>query len=157
MLQSQALQILNSGASAYLTGAPGAGKTYILNQFIKRARTEGKIVAVTASTGIASTHINGQTIHSYSGLGVNTYLTESVTKRILTRRKKTIANTDILIIDEVSMIHAWLFDLVDEICRRARKNDLPFGGMQVVVSGDFFQLPPVSVASRNADLLGLSP
>ena len=157
MLQRQALQILNSGASAYLTGAPGAGKTYVLNQFIKRARTEGKIVAVTASTGIASTHINGQTIHSYSGLGVNTYLTESVTKRILTRRKKTIANTDILIIDEVSMIHAWLFDLVDEICRRARKNDLPFGGMQVVVSGDFFQLPPVSVASRNADLLGLSP
>ena len=87
MLQSQALQILNSGASAYLTGAPGAGKTYVLNQFIKRARTEGKIVAVTASTGIASTHINGQTIHSYSGLGVNTYLTESEIGRASCRER----------------------------------------------------------------------
>ncbi|WP_418968945.1 PIF1 family DEAD/DEAH box helicase [Alloscardovia omnicolens] len=156
MLQSQALNILNSGASVYLTGAPGAGKTYVLNQFIAQARAEGKSVAVTASTGIAATHINGQTIHSFSGIGVNTFLTESIMKRILTRRKKAIVNADVLVIDEVSMIHAWLFDLVDEVCRRARKTDIPFGGMQVVVSGDFFQLPPVSVAARNADLLGLS-
>ncbi|WP_018143182.1 PIF1 family DEAD/DEAH box helicase [Alloscardovia criceti] len=156
MLQSQALEILSSGASVYLTGAPGAGKTYVLNEFIQQARKKGKTVAVTASTGIASTHINGQTIHSYSGVGVFTYLNEQRMKNILMRRKKALVKTDILVIDEVSMIHAWLFDLVDEICRRARKNNLPFGGMQVVLSGDFFQLPPVSVSSRNSDLLGLS-
>lgn len=156
MLQSQALEILHSGASVYLTGAPGAGKTYVLNDFVEQARKDGLSVAVTASTGIAATHINGQTIHSWSGLGVSTSLSEPVLKRIMTRRKKAIKNADILVIDEVSMIHAWLFDLVDEICRRARKNELPFGGLQVVVSGDFFQLPPVSVSSRNEDLLGTS-
>ncbi|TCD54994.1 ATP-dependent endonuclease [Alloscardovia theropitheci] len=156
MLQSQALDIMNAGASVYLTGAPGAGKTYVLNQFITQARKNGKSVAVTASTGIAATHINGQTIHSFSGIGISTALTDAVMKRILTRRKKSLVNADVLVIDEVSMIHAWFFDLVDEVCRRARKNNEPFGGLQVVISGDFFQLPPVSVSSRNSDILGVS-
>ncbi|MFD0705426.1 ATP-dependent RecD-like DNA helicase [Alloscardovia venturai] len=156
MFQSEALEILHSGASVYLTGAPGAGKTYVLNDFINASRKDGLSVAVTASTGIAATHINGQTIHSWSGLGISTALSEPVLKRIMTRRRKAIKNADILVIDEVSMIHAWLFDIVDEICRRARKNDMPFGGLQVVISGDFFQLPPVSVSTRNEDLLGTS-
>ena len=70
MRQAQALNIMLDGDSVFLTGAPGAGKTYILNEFIERARASGKIVAVTASTGIASTHIGGSTIHSWSGLGI---------------------------------------------------------------------------------------
>jgi hypothetical protein len=88
---------------------PGAGKTYVLNQFIAHARAEGANVAVTASTGIASTHINGQTIHSWSGVGVSTALTQNLLKQIRSRRKRKIEATDILIIDEVSMLHAWLF------------------------------------------------
>lgn len=156
MFQSQALEIMNAGASVYLTGAPGAGKTYVLNEFVTAARKQGKSVAVTASTGIAATHINGQTIHSFSGIGISTSLSESVMKRIMTRRKKSLVNADVLIIDEASMIHAWFFDLVDEVCRRARKNNKPFGGLQVIISGDFFQLPPVSVSSRNSDVLGVS-
>ena len=72
MLQSEAMAILNAGANVFLTGAPGAGKTYVLNEFVRNARAEGASVAVTASTGIASTHINGQTIHSWSGIGVAT-------------------------------------------------------------------------------------
>ncbi len=153
MLQSEALAILNAGAPVYLTGAPGAGKTYVLNEFIAHARSQGYTVAVTASTGIAATHINGQTIHSWSGLGVATYLNDSLLKQIRTRRRKAIKNTDILIIDEASMLHAWLLDLVDEVCRKVRRNDAPFGGMQIVLSGDFFQLPPVSSSRRNSDVI----
>ena len=111
MLQSEAMAILNAGANVFLTGAPGAGKTHVLNEFIRNARAEGASVAVTASTGIASTHINGQTIHSWSGIGVATALTEPLLKLIRSRRRRKIQDTDILVIDEVSMLHAWLFDM----------------------------------------------
>lgn len=153
MRQSDALTILRAGANVFLTGAPGAGKTYVLNDFIRGARSSGAAVAVTASTGIASTHINGQTIHSWSGLGVATCLSEQLLKRIRTRRKRQISSTDILIIDEVSMMHAWLFDMVDEVCRTIRHSPEPFGGLQVVLSGDFFQLPPVSRSGRNTEMM----
>mgnify|MGYP003166279814 CR=1 FL=1 len=145
MRQTEALAILNAGANVFLTGAPGAGKTYVLNEFIRQARADGASVAVTASTGIASTHINGQTIHSWSG--VATALSASLLKLIKSRRKRKIQATDILVIDEVSMLHAWLFDMVDQVCREVRRDPRPFGGIQVVLSGDFFQLPPVSVSS----------
>lgn len=157
MKQNDALAILQSGVSTFITGAPGAGKTFVLNQFIKQARRDGLSVAVTASTGIASTHINGQTIHSWSGIGVATALTDSLLKTIRSRRKRKLQAADILVIDEVSMMHAWLFDMVDQVCRAVRRRPEPFGGLQVVLSGDFFQLPPVSVSSRNSDMVALSP
>lgn len=113
MRQSEALAILGSGASVFLTGAPGAGKTYVLNEFIRQARADGASVAVTASTGIAATHINGTTIHSWSGIGLATALTDNLVKTVRTRRKRKLQEADILIIDEVSMLHAWLFDMVD--------------------------------------------
>lgn len=153
MLQSEALDILDAGANAFLTGAPGSGKTYVLNRFINRRRNEGASVAVTASTGIAATHIDGRTIHSWSGIGVSTWLSDAVTTRIRTRRRRQIRAADILVIDEISMMHAWLFDMVDEVCRIVRDDDRPFGGLQVVLSGDFFQLPPVSASNRNRDVL----
>ena len=71
MTQDEALAILESGASALLTGAAGTGKTYTLNKFIKRAKKRGKNVAVTATTGLAATHLNGTTIHAWSGIGVH--------------------------------------------------------------------------------------
>ena len=157
MRQTEALAILNAGANVFLTGAPGAGKTYVLNEFIRQARADGASVAVTASTGIASTHINGQTIHSWSGIGVATALSASLLKLIKSRRKRKIQATDILVIDEVSMLHAWLFDMVDQVCREVRRDPRPFGGIQVVLSGDFFQLPPVSVSGRNRDLIAPTP
>ena len=134
MRQTEALAILNAGANVFLTGAPGAGKTYVLNEFIRQARADGASVAVTASTGIASTHINGQTIHSWSGVGVATALSASLLKLIKSRRKRKIQATDILVIDEVSMLHAWLFDMVDQVCREVRRDPRPFGGIQVVLS-----------------------
>ena len=156
MRQSEALAILGSGASVFLTGAPGSGKTYVLNEFIRQARADGASVAVTASTGIAATHINGTTIHSWSGIGLATALTDNLVKTVRTRRKRRLQEADILIIDEVSMLHAWLFDMVDRICRIIRRDERPFGGLQVVLSGDFFQLPPVSVSGRNNDLIAPS-
>ncbi|PWG64709.1 DEAD/DEAH box helicase [Bifidobacterium callitrichidarum] len=157
MRQSEALAILNAGANVFLTGAPGAGKTYTLNEFIRQARADGAEVAVTASTGIAATHINGQTIHSWSGVGVATSLTANLLKLIRSRRRRKIQAADILVIDEVSMLHAWLFDMVDQVCRLVRHDPRPFGGIQVVLSGDFFQLPPVSVSGRNNDLIAPTP
>ena len=115
MLQTEALQVLRAGANIFITGAPGAGKTFVLNQFISAARAQGASVAVTASTGIASTHIDGQTIHSWSGVGVAKELTDQLLKLIRSRRRRKIQSTDILVIDEVSMLPAWLFDMVDQV------------------------------------------
>lgn len=157
MRQTDALRILNAGANVFLTGAPGAGKTYVLNQFIKQARQRGASVAVTASTGIAATHLNGQTIHSWSGVGVAQVMTDTLLKQIKTRRGKRIRATDILVIDEISMMHAWLFDMVDQACRAVRRSPEPFGGLQVVMSGDLFQLPPVSNTRRDRELVAPPP
>lgn len=157
MQQSEALAILEAGANVFLTGAPGAGKTYALNEFIGDMRRRGKSVAVTASTGIAATHIDGQTIHSWSGVGVQTALTDGLLKLIRTRRRKQVRAADVLVIDEVSMMHAWLFDMVDQVCRILRHDERPFGGLQVVLSGDFFQLPPVSTSNRNRDVVPPTP
>lgn len=157
MRQTDALRILNAGANVFLTGAPGAGKTYVLNQFVKQARQRGASVAVTASTGIAATHLNGQTIHSWSGVGVAQVMTDTLLKQIKTRRGKRIRATDILVIDEISMMHAWLFDMVDQACRVVRRSPEPFGGLQVVMSGDLFQLPPVSNTRRDRELVAPPP
>ncbi|MEE1324353.1 MAG: PIF1 family DEAD/DEAH box helicase [Bifidobacteriaceae bacterium] len=152
MKQQQALEILESGVSAFITGAPGAGKTYVLNRFVERARRRGVSVAVTASTGIAATHINGQTLHSWSGVGVATSLSDALYKRIYARRRKAVNGAEVLVIDEVSMLPAWLFDMIDQLCRRLRNNSTPFGGLQVVLSGDFYQLPPVVRCSHGTDV-----
>lgn len=157
MRQTDALRILNAGANVFLTGAPGAGKTYVLNQFVKQARQRGASVAITASTGIAATHLNGQTIHSWSGVGVAQVMTDTLLKQIKTRRGKRIRATDILVIDEISMMHAWLFDMVDQACRAVRRSPEPFGGLQVVMSGDLFQLPPVSNTRRDRELVAPPP
>ncbi|WP_300765841.1 PIF1 family DEAD/DEAH box helicase [uncultured Bifidobacterium sp.] len=154
MRQSEALRILHEGCSVFLTGAPGSGKTYVLNRFVAAARESGAHVAVTASTGIAATHINGRTIHSWSGVGVSTVLTDSLLRTIRSRRRRKIQEADVLVIDEVSMMQAWLFDMVDRVCRSLRNRPEPFGGLQVVLSGDFFQLPPVSRATaRGAEAM----
>jgi hypothetical protein len=144
MTQDQVMAILESGKSVLLTGAAGTGKTYVLNNFIKRSRADGKSVAVTATTGLAATHLNGSTIHSWSGIGVNDELHKYFIDKLGKSRHDTIAKADILIIDEISMLHDFRLDMVEEITRRVRGVDEPFGGLQVVLSGDFFQLPPIN-------------
>lgn len=147
MKQSLALEILLSGKSALLTGPAGTGKTFVLNQFIRASKDEGKYVSVTATTGLAATHLGGTTIHAWAGIGVLDYLPDRFVDHIAKGRREIIEKTDILIIDEISMLHDYRLDMVDEVCRLVRKApDVPFGGIQVVMSGDFFQLPPVNRA-----------
>lgn len=147
-----------SGANVFLTGAPGAGKTYVLNQFITRAGRAGRQVAVTASTGIAASHIGGTTIHSWSGLGILDQLLPEDLKRLSGSERliKRYNATDVLVIDEVSMLHGQRLDLVNQVAKLLRGSDAPFGGLQVVLVGDLFQLPPVSRGTRELDFAHLS-
>jgi ATP-dependent exoDNAse (exonuclease V) alpha subunit len=144
MDQELALGILLSGESVLLTGPAGSGKTYVLNQFIKYAKRAGKHVSVTATTGLAATHLGGNTIHSWSGIGIHDKLPKHFYKDIPKGRADTIRKTDVLIIDEISMLHDFRLDMIDEIVRNVREVDAPFGGLQVVLCGDFFQLPPIN-------------
>ncbi|MFA5933735.1 MAG: helix-turn-helix domain-containing protein [Candidatus Paceibacterota bacterium] len=146
MTQAEALNILKSGANVYLTGNAGSGKTYVLNQYIGYLKAHGVEVAVTASTGIAATHMNGITIHSWSGLGIRDSLSDWDLEVLQEKQNlfKRFEKTKVLIIDEVSMLHARQLDMIDRIARAFKRSDKPFGGMQVVLSGDFFQLPPIT-------------
>ena len=146
MDQTLALEIMLAGQSVLLTGAAGSGKTYVLNQFIKRAKEAGKKVAVTATTGLAATHLNGNTIHSWSGIGIHDVLPPKFEDHMLKGRREIIEKTDVLVIDEISMLHDYRLDMVEQVARKVRKNDKPFGGIQVILCGDFFQLPPVNRA-----------
>lgn len=146
MKQAQALHVMLSGQSVFLTGPAGSGKTYVLNRFIQILKKQKKQVAVTASTGIAATHIGGTTIHSWSGLGIRDEL--SVQDRAWLknndRLSKRYNSTDVLIIDEVSMLHGKRLDMINEACKILRRSEKPFGGLQVILTGDLFQLPPVN-------------
>ncbi len=94
MTQSEALDILKTGANVFLTGEPGAGKTHTINQYVSYLREHGIEPAITASTGIAATHIHGQTIHSWSGIGIKRSLSSydldhiSTTEYLVKRIKK---------------------------------------------------------------------
>jgi hypothetical protein len=143
--QSRALEILKTGANVFLTGEPGSGKTHTVNAYVRWLRARGIEPSVTASTGIAATHIGGMTIHAWSGIGVKESLSErdldqlAQTERVVRR----VGKAKVLIIDEVSMLAARTLTMVDAACRAVRRSDAPFGGLQVVLVGDFFQLPPV--------------
>ncbi len=146
MLQSEALDILKMGKNVFLTGPAGSGKTFVLNSYIQYLKSHAVDVAITASTGIAATHLGGQTIHSWSGLGVKDILTDYDIEALMEKQYlyKRFERTKVLVIDEVSMLHHFRLDLIEWICRQMKRNDKPFGGMQIVVCGDFFQLPPVT-------------
>lgn len=151
MDQGLALEIMLSGESVLLTGPAGAGKTFVLNQFIRLAKADGKHVSVTATTGLAATHLGGTTIHSWSGIGVQDFLPNGFADHIAKGRREIIEKTDVLVIDEISMLHDYRLDMVDEACRLVRKKlDVPFGGIQVIMSGDFFQLPPINRGDSRA-------
>src|SRR5215469_13798880 len=152
MRQKQALAVIMGGANVFLTGAPGAGKTYVLNQFVDRAMRAGRRLEVTASTGIAASHIGGTTIHSWSGLGILDDLHAEDLKRLGASDKliKRYNSVDILVIDEISMLHGKRLDMVNRLAKVLRGNEAPFGGLQVILVGDLFQLPPVS---RGSDVL----
>lgn len=145
MTQERALSILKTGANAFVTGEPGAGKTHVINHYTAWLAAAGIPVAITASTGIAATHIGGMTIHSWSGLGTREELTARDLDSIIGKEYlvKRFTRTHVLIIDEISMLDAGVLNMVDRVLKAARDSTEPFGGMQVVFVGDFFQLPPI--------------
>ena len=146
MTQKEALAILKTGANVFLTGEPGSGKTHTVNSYVAYLREHGIEPAITASTGIAATHIGGMTVHSWSGIGVNNQLSSENLVLIAGRNKvrKRVSTAKVLIIDEVSMLSGSTLSMVDAVCRKIRESVMPFGGLQTVLVGDFFQLPPIS-------------
>lgn len=150
MNQGLALEIMLSGESVLLTGPAGSGKTFLLNQFIRLSKASGKHVSVAATTGLAATHLGGTTIHSWAGIGVSDFLPSGFAEHISKGRREIIEKTDVLIIDEISMLHDYRLDMVDEACRLVRRKDEPFGGIQIIMSGDFFQLPPINRGDSRA-------
>lgn len=146
MTQTQALDILKTGGNVFLTGEPGAGKTHVINQYIAWLEAAQVSVAVTASTGIAATHIGGMTVHSWSGIGVRDTLSAYDIDKISSSEKtvRRVKKAKVLVIDEVSMLNRTMLDMLNIITRAIRQNEEPFGGLQVVFVGDFFQLPPIT-------------
>ena len=158
MTQAEAFDILKMGHNVYLTGSAGSGKTFLLNKYIRFLKSRGVGVGITASTGIASTHLGGITIHSWSGIGVSDTLDAGEMDKLLKKHRliKRFENTRVLIVDEISMLHPHQMDLVNQVCQAFKQSLQPFGGMQIVLSGDFFQLPPVKPSSSETSFANQS-
>lgn len=146
MKQKTALEILKLGKNVFITGSAGTGKTYLLKQYIEYLKDKSIYPTIVAPTGIAASHLKGQTIHSFFALGlrdkVDNYYVESLLKKNYLRKR--FDKLKVLIIDEVSMVSPEIFSSMDRVLTAFKKSYEPFGGVQVVISGDFFQLPPVS-------------
>jgi ATP-dependent DNA helicase PIF1 len=151
MTQKEALDILKLGHNVFLTGPAGSGKTFLLEKYVGYLRKNGIGVGITASTGIAASHISGITIHSWSGLkvieaGMSRKKIEARIKKIVKNdnSRERITKASVLIIDEISMLDAEYLNLVDRVCQTVKQSIQAFGGIQIIFSGDFFQLPPVN-------------
>ncbi|CED83816.1 dna repair and recombination protein pif1 [Phaffia rhodozyma] len=147
--QRKILDLVMEGTSVFFTGSAGTGKSYLLKAIIKQLRWARREVAVTASTGIAAIGIRGRTVHSWAGVGLGLEDAKTLGENMLHRDKnhrralERWRSTDVLIIDEISMIDGRFFDKLEYVARFTRRNQEPFGGIQLVLVGDFFQLPPV--------------
>lgn len=133
-------KLINKGENLFITGYAGTGKSYILNKLKHRFKID-----VTSTTGLAAVNVQGQTIHSWAGVGICNKPVNLAVENILKRStlRKQISNCNILAIDEISMLDAKTFDYIDSVIRIVRDDERPFGGIQVLLFGDFFQLPPV--------------
>ena len=141
--------VVDDGKSVFFTGSAGTGKSVLMRHLILKLRDKYKRepdrVAVTASTGLAACHIEGITLHSFAGVGLAQEPAPELIKRIKrnAKSKQRWQRTKVLIIDEISMVDGDLYDKLEQIARAIKNNGRPFGGIQLVVTGDFFQLPPV--------------
>lgn len=148
MTQERALEIMKgTKENVFLTGQPGTGKTYTINKYIEWLIDNGEVPAITASTGIAAVHVQGGTIHSWAGVHNDDPMSEQDIEDHIDGNgwtRERITRTDILIIDEISMISIPLLNNINNIAQYCKGNTKPFGGIRVIVIGDFFQLPPVT-------------
>ena len=140
------VELIMDGKNVFYTGSAGCGKSTVLNRFVTLLKRENKHVDILAPTGRAALAVNGRTLHNYAGwvpssLSHPLRTLESNAHR--TKVRKRLAATDVLIIDEISMVANHVFERLDRIMQSARYNKKPFGGVQIIVTGDFCQLPPV--------------
>lgn len=140
-------ELVRQGKSFFITGKAGTGKTtLLLEEIVPECRARGKNIVVAAPTGIAAKNAEGQTLHSLFGLKTIVFIPRKVRKwyrHLEAAKEKIIKKIDILIIDEISMVRCDLLDMVDCTLQLYKGNRKPFGGIQVIFSGDLFQLPPV--------------
>ena len=147
--QQEALDKFNKNYNVFITGPGGTGKTALIKNIVRDGENNGKIVQVCAMTGCATVLLgckNTKTLHSWAGIGLGNGTINDIIKRIVRNRKRrqNWLKTDVLIVDEVSMMSKKMFDLLDILGKTIRKIPTrPFGGIQLVFSGDFYQLPPV--------------
>lgn len=138
-----------------VTGAAGTGKSVLLRHTRQHYRDMMVNLGVVGSTGIAAVNVGGLTLHTWAGLGMGDEKAEKIANRIMfdanRRAYENITGTNHLAIDEISMIGGTLFEKVDKVFRIVRKRDEPFGGMQLILFGDFLQLPPVSESNEKRE------
>lgn len=144
--QRKTLELFQDGENIFLTGPAGTGKSFTLKILCAWCKEEGIEYAVTSTTGISALLINGMTLHSWAGIGLG----EEDRDRLLFRVRKSPravkrwCKTEVLIIDEVSMLSPLLFEKLNYIGQKIRQSDRIFGGIQLVLTGDFAQLPPIN-------------
>lgn len=144
--QQSALDTVATRKNLFLTGPPGTGKSYTLKEIIQYLKNNNINFSVTSSTGCSAVLINGQTIHSYFSLGIGDININNVIKKIkmYPSKYKGIYELKSLIIDEISMVDCTLFEKISEILQKIKSNTKPFGGIQIIIVGDFCQLSPVN-------------
>jgi ATP-dependent DNA helicase PIF1 len=145
--QTAGMALFAKGKNIFLTGPGGTGKSFLIKKMVEHAKNTKKACQVCALTGCAAVLLdcNANTIHSWSGVGIMNGLDEDVIRRVQKKqlKKDNWKCVNILIIDEVSMMSKRMFELLDTLGQRIRGNKEPFGGIQIVFVGDFFQLPPI--------------
>lgn len=151
--QKSVIELFEQGKNILVTGGAGTGKSHLLS-FLKRNYASSGL-EVAASTGIAAVNIGGSTIHSWAGIGLANMPVDKIIENIfsakLSKVRRRIKQTKTLAIDEISMISADVFEILDKVFRAVRENDKPMGGMQIILFGDFLQLPPISRDSYNSN------
>jgi len=158
-LQDTALNILKTGNNVFITGSAGTGKTYLLNKYTFYLKSRKIIPTIVAPTGIAASHLQGQTIHSYFSLGIRSEIDDYYIESLLEKKylQTRFSKLKVLIVDEISMVSPEMFSAIDRILKAFKKNDTPFGGIQTILSGDFFQLPPISREPKDKQFAWQSP
>ena len=144
--QSLALNLLKQGRNVLVTGPGGSGKSLLVNVVVDAFRKMGKKVGVTSTTGQSAHLIGGSTLHSFLGISLGDMSRNTLFERIISnsKKKKNWIETDLLVIDETSMLDPMLFEKLDSLAKKIRRIDRPFGGIQLLLAGDFYQLPVVN-------------
>ncbi|XP_066594179.1 ATP-dependent DNA helicase PIF1 [Prorops nasuta] len=141
--QKEVLKAVQCGRNVFFTGSAGTGKSYLLKKIISILPPD--VTVATASTGVAACHIGGITLHQFAGIGLGSAVLERCYQLA---SRPSIASiwrrTKHLVIDEISMVDGEFFDKIEAVARHIRRNDKPFGGIQLILCGDFFQLPPIA-------------